>query len=446
MTSKIIPNNGVAERAVLGSILLDEARISEVRAIISGEDFFNQANREIFCAMILLSNAGIPIEIVTIQAELSQSGKLEQAGGIIYLSQLISDIVTSVNAEHYARIVKDFSLRRNMILTAQEISAHGYELGETSVSDYLVDSYAQVERVLTGRPSTAIATLIKDTIDEAHREAITDEDRKGLVPTGIGRIDRLVGGIWPGLMTVLASRPAMGKSMLAVANIAVNVGLSGRKVLLFSPEDTRRFVQWRILARLARIPLHHIVHGGLTVEEKAAINAQLPIAGSLPLWIEDRSAVSADEIRTVAVDRKAKSGLDLLIIDHMGHLRERGKDLYEKMTIVGQKVAQIAKDLDIAVLALHQLSRETLKHKDSIPELGDLRNSGEIEQLARVVWFVHRPAYYDNTKDVHDFGLKIAKNSHGQTDFVQLYCDMPTMFVSDLGVSAAKAPKTGYNY
>lgn len=441
---KIIPNDLISERAVLGSILVNESVLDEVKALIDADDFFDMRNRLIFEAMISLAENKTPIEPITLNAHFEGSGKTEKIGGIQFLSSLMDETVVSVHAEHYAKIVKAFSLRRKMILQAQEIAALGFDLGDTEVNDYLLDAYQRVEGVLSGRPSKANAELIKNTIDEAYREAISGEERKGLVKTGIGILDHKIGGIWPGLLTILASRPSMGKSMFGIANIAVNVGLSGKKVLLFSPEDTRQFVQWRILSRLSRVPLEHIVQGRLSVEEKQLLQSKRLLVDALSLWIEDSSAVTADEIRKITIEKQTKHGLDLLIIDHLGHLVEKGKDYYEKITTATRKITQIAKDLNIAVLCLHQLNRATLSHKNNIPDLGDLRQSGEIEQLARVVWFVHRPHYYDDMKDKNEFGLKIAKNSHGRTEFLKLYCDMPTMFVSDTG--SAKETEKGYNY
>jgi len=311
--------------------------------------------------------------------------------------------------------------------------------------------FAQVRRdvlaVVDGTEGSTGAISTADSVDGALDEINSEGEPKRLVKTGIGTLDREFGGLWPGLLTVMASRPSMGKSCTAV-NIATNAALAGKRVLLVSLEDSRRFVLFRILSRLASVPLDRIVNRRLSDEERGRLAAQRDIVSCLPLHIDETPAMTAEQVRRLAMAHQDRHGLDLLVIDHLGHIRDKGRDLYESTTAAARTIAALPKELGIPVLLLSQLNRQNLQRTDKIPNLGDLRQTGELEQLARVVWLLHRPHYYSSSADPHELSLLVAKNSHGRTGALRLQVDLEHMFIGDqqknVWAPPARAGEEGY--
>ncbi len=423
------PNDEKAERAVLGAILLDNGCLSSIQGRLTGADFYHGQHRIIFNNMVALHEQATPIDAVTLGREIESHHELKRIGGATYLSNITDDVATAANVDHYAAIVRDLSQRRRMISIGREIIEGGYRQ-EIDTAGYLSESRAKVLNVADHMNGDSSALPVCETIGEAHEEAIRETEPEGLVRTGIDTIDREFGGLWPGLLTVLASRPSIGKSMLAV-NIAVNAALANKKVLLISLEDTRRFVQWRMLARLGGVALDRIVKRELSGGDAQRLEKARKMIACLSLWIEDNGDMSSDRIRRMALSHIDKLDLDLVVIDHLGHIHEKGTNLYESTSRAARTIANIPKERNIPVLLLHQLNRASLQRDDKKPILSDLRQSGEVEQLARVVWLLHRPAYYyPETADPNEMALFIAKNSHGKTGTVRLNCDMPHMHIT----------------
>ncbi len=426
---QIPPNDEKAERAVLGSLILDNDCVPCVHGILSGLDFYHGRHRIIFECIIALHEQAAPIDEIMLGRELERREEMKLIGGRDYIADIVNDVVTSANVEHYAGLVHDLSQRRGMITVGREIADGGYRQ-EIDTAGYLSESRSRVLAMADQSNGICGALPIHETINEAHEEALRQTEPEGLVRTGIGPIDREFGGLWPGLLTVLASRPSMGKSMLAV-NIAVNAALANKKVLLVSLEDTRRFVQWRMMARLGEVALDRIVKRELSSKDTQNLEKARKMIACLSLWIDDNGDMSSEQIRRLALSHVDKLDLDLVVIDHLGHVHEKGKDLYESTTRAVRTIANIPKERDIPVLLLHQLNRASLHRENREPRLNDLRQSGEVEQLARVVWLLHRPAYYETKgADPNEMALIVAKNSHGKTGRVKLHCDMARMYVN----------------
>jgi replicative DNA helicase len=191
-------------------------------------------------------------------------------------------------------------------------------------------------------------------------------------------------------------------------------------------------VQWRILARLARVPLYKILQRNLNTEEKNQIRSHAAIAGALPIWLDDSSALSPEQIRRKAIEQRNRDGLDLIIIDQLRHVKGEGQGPVEQRMNAFVGCCYVAKDLKLPVLLLHQANRQTMQNKNNTPTLAELKQTGEIEESARAVWFVHRPAYYDDSKDKNEMVIIVAKQTNGPTGSTKLFCDVPTMFVSDI--------------
>ncbi|MCP4606342.1 MAG: AAA family ATPase [Proteobacteria bacterium] len=424
------PNDEKAERAVLGSVLLDNACLPSIQSVLAATDFYHERHQIIFGSMVALHEQATPIDAVTLGREIESHQELKRIGGAAYLSSITDDVATCANVEHYAGIVCDLSQRRRMITVGREIIDGGYRQ-EIDTTDYLSESRSRVLTVADSMSEQFGALPVSETIGDAHEEALRQTEPEGLVRTGIGPLDREFGGLWPGLLTVLASRPAMGKSCMAV-NISVNAALANKKVLLISLEDTRRFVQWRMMSRLGEVALDRIVNRKLSHEHTQRLDRARKIISCLSLWIEDSGEMSSEQIRRLTLSHVDKLGLDLVVIDHLGHVREKGKDLYESTSRAARTLASIPKEAGIPVMLLHQLSRAPLQRDNKEPQLTDLRQSGEVEQLARVVWLLHRPAYYHpQGADPNEMALIVAKNSHGKTGKVRLHCDMAHMHIND---------------
>jgi replicative DNA helicase len=418
----------LAERAVLGSILLDQNTWPMIAPVIQESDIWDMRHKLIWRTFEAMIAKGLPIEITTLKAELELKGVLSQAGGVMYLSTLADDIATTSHAEHYARQVKEASIQRRLVNAGCDIA----RCTDGEVGDNLSTAFDSVSGLVTefhGQQSQI--RPIRDTIDAATDDAIAYDPPPGIVKSGLYSLDHMTGGNWPGLLTVVAGLTSMGKSAFAVPTLAVNAALAGKKVLVMSFEDTALFVQWRVLSRLAGVPLDLIARRRLTDEQRYKVNAKRDVVKALPMWIDDSSHATPDHIRQCAINQINKTGLDLLIIDRLSFVRAPGKDLYHQTTNAASAIAQISKELNIPIMLLHQLSRETWNNSNNIPSLRNLRDTGEVEQSARQVWLLHRPYYFDKTENPFEFWVIVAKFTHGQTGTLKMSCLLENMYIYD---------------
>jgi replicative DNA helicase len=420
------PNSDEAERAVIGSVMLDSRVLIDIMPIINYLDFYQAKHRLIFDAIEKLRKSESAIDIVTIASELGTEN-LKSIGGVIYLSTLLDGIAITEHVTDYAQVIKNLSLQRRMIIVGQSIADYGKR--DVDLPEYFAYARESVSNCLAGAISHVSAMKICDTAETAASEALEESDPKDLVKTYIDSVDKKFAGLWPGLH-VLASRPSMGKSTVAI-NIATNAALANKKVLIMSLEDTARFIQWRMIARLSNVDLEKIVRRKLSNDERQKMRSKVDILKCLPLWIDDSSGHNGEQLRMIALNHADKNELDLLIIDHLGCIREQGSSLFESTTKSVLAITHIAKELNKPVLLCCQLNRQLLSRESKVPNLGDLRQSGEIEQSANVVWFLHRPSYYDDTFNQNEAWIIVAKNRNGPTGTIKLWCDMPTMFIGD---------------
>lgn len=422
-----LPRSIETEKAVLGAVIVDN-RLGRFFAELEADDFYHTPHQTIYKATQLLLAEGKPVDPVTLFSALGDDEK-RLVGGIEGLNHLADELPTTANFEHYLSELLELGRRRAMMQAALNIVEEG---GKQSIDtpDFIARARAMVTNVSDQQAKNSNAIAISSLIDGALRELEEQSEPAGLVKIGIGTIDAEFGGLWPGLLSVLASRPSMGKSTLAL-NIAANAALAGKHVLIVSPEDSRRFVLYRLFARFANVALDRIVNKRLSFEERTLLHNVRDVVGCLPVWIDDTPSITSADVQSIAFRHADEHGIDLLVLDHLGHLRDKGKDLYESTTAAARTIVEIPKQLNIPVLCLHQLSRETEKRSSKIPELGDLRQTGELEQLARVVWLLHRPRYYDESKDQNELTFIIAKNSHGRTGKLRLHCDLQHMHVGD---------------
>lgn len=424
-----LPHNPDAERSVLGAILLDNQAFHPAIEVLAAEDFFLDSHRRIFTRMIELSESSRPIDLITLHEELERAGELEAAGGPAYLGSLVDGVPRVTNVEHYARIVKEKALLRNLIHASNNILTQAFEAEEPADevldrAEHSIFALAE-ERVKAGLLSLKeIARATLPRLDEVfeRRQHIT-----GLA-TGFTDFDNLTSGLQPADLIVLAARPAMGKTALAL-NIAQHAALQlGKPVAVFSLEMAREALLFRLLCAEARVDSHKFRSGFLSREEMTRLTVALGRMSEAPIFIDDTPALTVLEARAKCRRLQAEHGLGLVVVDYMQLMSGRGR--YENRT---QEISQIsrglkalAKEVRVPLIAVSQLSRAPEQRGgDHRPQLSDLRESGSIEQDADVVAFIFRPEVYRDPDAVSEeergrAELIVAKQRNGPTGKIHL--------------------------
>jgi replicative DNA helicase len=417
-----LPNNLEAERSILGAILLDNHALNAAIEKIRSEDFFLSQHRQIFERMIQLGEKQQAIDVVTLMEDLSRRGELEAAGGIAYLSQLADGLPRVTNVEHYARIVKEKAVLRSLIFSASAIQEQALAAGDDA--DVILDRAESVifqlaeDRVKVGL--IGVKELVRDNYERL--EKIFSEGRRitGLT-TGYPGLDNETAGLQPSELIILAARPSMGKTALAL-NISENVALRLREpVAVFSLEMSKESLLLRLLASEARVDAHKFRTGHMGRDDWGKVTGALTNLADAPLWIDDSASSTVMEIGAKARRLKRDRGLSLLVVDylqlvvptHMG----RGSNRQEEVSSISRGLKGLAKELKVPVLVLSQLTRAP-ERDDRKPQLSDLRESGAIEQDADVVLFINRPNFYKTDLPEEDRAkaeLIIAKQRNGPT-------------------------------
>ncbi|HEV2420271.1 MAG TPA: replicative DNA helicase [Candidatus Acidoferrales bacterium] len=430
-----LPYNAEAERSVLGAILLDNHSLNVAVEKIKGQDFFLDQHRRIFERFVELAEAQQAIDLVTLSECLDRHGELEAAGGPAYLAQLMDGLPRATNVEHYSRIVKEKSILRQLIHTADLIQQRALDAEEDAdaILDKAESDIFQVaeERVRAGL--IGVSELVKDSY--ARLEKMMEQGRRLTgVSTGYLYLDNQTAGLQPGELVILAARPSMGKTSLAL-NIAENVALADepRSVAIFSLEMSKESLLLRLLSSCGRVDAHKFRTGHLGPEDWKQITPALARLGNAPLWIDDSASATVMEMGAKARRLKRDKGLDLLIVDYLQLIAARGRfsNRNEEVSSISRALKGLAKELKIPVLVLSQLTRAP-EREDRKPQLADLRESGAIEQDADVVLFINRPSFYKTDLPQEERAkceLIIAKQRNGPTgslDFV--FLDRHTRF------------------
>jgi replicative DNA helicase len=417
-----LPNNLEAERSILGAILLDNHALNAAVEKIRSEDFFLSQHRQIFERMIQLGEKQQAIDVVTLMDDLSRRGELEAAGGIAYLSQLADGLPRVTNVEHYARIVKEKSVLRSLIFSASAIQEQALAAGDDA--DVILDRAESVifqlaeDRVKVGL--IGVKELVRDNYERL--EKIFSEGRRitGLT-TGYPGLDNETAGLQPSELIILAARPSMGKTALAL-NISENVALRLREpVAVFSLEMSKESLLLRLLASEARVDAHKFRTGHMGRDDWGKITGALTNLADAPLWIDDSASSTVMEIGAKARRLKRDRGLSLLVVDYLQLVvpthSGRGTNRQEEVSSISRGLKGLAKELKVPVLVLSQLTRAP-ERDDRKPQLSDLRESGAIEQDADVVLFINRPNFYKTDLPEEDRAkaeLIIAKQRNGPT-------------------------------
>jgi replicative DNA helicase len=424
------PQNLEAEQAVLGGILLDKDAILKIADILNPEDFYDDKHRLIYEAMIYLFERREPIDIVHLAARLQDKNELKVIGGRVYLGELANLVPTASNIHYYAEIVQKKSTLRKLIKAGQDITKLGFE--EAEDTEYVLDQAEQqlfaVSQKYLRRNFIPISTVLQEAferIDELHG---TENKLRGL-PTGFIDLDNLLAGLQKSNLVVIAARPSVGKSSLAL-DIARHAAVHHKnKVGIFSLEMSKEEITDRLLCSQAGVGLWKMRTGKLNKVDFPLIGNAMGLLSEADIFIDDSPTANIMEIRTKARRLSLEKGMNLLVVDYLQLMEGRNKESrVQEVADITRALKSIARELNIPVLALSQLSRAVEMRSPAIPKLADLRESGTIEQDADVVMFIYRK-YMDKSakecpqEDRYIAEIHIAKHRNGPTGMIKLFFD-----------------------
>jgi replicative DNA helicase len=421
---KPLPNNLDAERSVLGAILLDNNALNTAIENLRAEDFFLDQHRRVFTQMIALGEAQQAIDLITLTEELHRRGDLEASGGAPYLASLADGMPKVSNVEHYARIVKEKAMLRNLIHTTHNIQQRAFE-GEDGADMILDNAESSIFLLAEDRVKAGlipVKDIVRDNFERLEKIFKEGKSITG-IPTGYVELDKLTSGLQPSELLILAARPSQGKTALAL-NLAENIAIrAGQPVAIFSLEMSKESLLQRLVASVAQIDAHKFRTGHLSRTDWTSMTDALGTISSAPLWVDDAGSISVLEIGAKARRLKRDKGLSLLIVDYLQLITARGRfgNRQEEVASISRGLKGLAKELQIPVLVLSQLTRAPERDERG-PQLSDLRESGAIEQDADVVMFIYRPHFFKagaSPEEREETELRIAKQRNGPTDNVK---------------------------
>jgi replicative DNA helicase len=405
LPTKIPPQNLEAEQSALGSMMLERYAIEKALELLIPEDFYREAHRVLFEAMAAMANRNEPVDLTTLSEELRRTARLEIVGGLPYLASLLHVVPTPANIEYYAKIVQSKAILRNLISASTQITAWGYDAREREV-DELVDRSEQlifsVGNRSMGRYFSPLGPLLHEQFERLDQLA----NQRTMVTgrsTGYPDLDYMTSGFQPSDLIIIAARPSMGKSSLAMS-IATSVAQSDEgPVAVFSLEMSKEQLVLRMMCSEAQVDSRRMrTAGALTADEWDHIANAVDRLWGLPVFIDDSTDITAVQIRAKARRLKAEYGkLGLIVVDYLQLLRgARGEEnRNQEISDIARGLKSLARELSVPVVALSQLSRNVERREDKRPMLSDLRESGSIEAEADVVAFIYRPAYYERKKE-----------------------------------------------
>ena len=416
------PQDMAAEQSVLGAMLMSKDAIADVVEVLKPGDFYRPAHELIFNAIINLYGRGDPADPITTSAELEKHGEISRVGGQIYLADLLGSVSIAANAGYYAQIVHDKAVRRRLVDASIKIAQLGYA-GNGDVAQIVDLAQQTVYEVAEGKTSEdykPLSALLEPTIDEI--EAI--QSRSGAlagVPTGFTDLDELTNGLHGGQMVIVAARPSVGKSTLALDFARSAAVKNNLTAAFFSLEMSQSEIVMRLLSAECSVPLNHIRNGRMTEDDWQRIIPRSDKISRAPLFIDDSPNLTMMEIRAKARRLKQRHDLRLVVIDYI-QLMSSGRKVESRQLEVSEFSRQIkllAKELDIPVIALSQLNRGPEQRQDKKPMLSDLRESGSLEQDADIVLLLHREDLYDkDSAHAGEADIIVAKNRNGRTDTI----------------------------
>ncbi len=418
------PQNADAEKAVLGAMLIDEEAIGDVVEVLDASYFYDVANQRIFEAVVKLFSTRRNVDTITLSDQLTIDGVLEAVGGAAYLAELVEFVPTAANVRHYAEIVKEKGIKRQLIKNATEIVSRSYD-SNVEVDDLLDTSEQLIFNIADSREknqAVQVSSLLKSTIDSIHSLYERKESVTG-VPTGFYELDRMTSGLQRSDLVIVAARPSMGKSAFA-ASICEYASIEKKiPVAFFSLEMSKEQVVMRLLCSQARVDASKVRAGLLSASDWPVLTGAAAKLSTAPFWIDDTPAISPLELRAKARRLKAKSDIGLIVVDYLQLMRgsSKAESRQQEISEISRSLKSLARELSVPVVALSQLSRAVESRTDKTPMLSDLRESGAIEQDADVVIMLMREEYYDpKPENAGIADIIVGKQRNGPTGKVKL--------------------------
>ena len=420
---KIPPHSIEGEQSVLGAMLLDKEAITAASDRLRGEDFYKEAHREIYEAIMDVYNKDEPVDLITLSDELKKRGTLESIGGTVYLADLSEAVTTTANIKYYLDIVEEKSVLRKLIKASDDIISMGYKADDELNS--IIEAAEKKIFDITQRRSSEGFAIIKDVLLDNFTKIEEMSKKKGGITgleSGFTDLDNLTAGLHKSDLLLIAARPAMGKTTFGI-NMAQNVALKGHSVAIFSLEMSKEQLVQRMLSTQSHVELGKIINGTLSEDDwPKLINAMGPLSKA-KVFIDDTPGISMMEMKAKCRKLKIEQGLDLVLVDYLQLMSGDGKieSRQQEISAISRGLKGLAKEMDCPVIALSQLSRAPELRSDHRPILSDLRESGAIEQDADIVMFLYRDEYYDEESEKKGIGeVIIAKHRSGPTGSIDL--------------------------
>ena len=422
---KVPPHDLEAEQAIIGSMLTDKDAVISAIEVLKKEDFYREDNKAIYEAILNLYNRSEPVDIITVKAELESMGKFEQVGGLEYLAELPEKVPTTANASKYIRIVEEKATLRRLIKTANEIIELGYNPAE-EVEDIMESAEKKIFEIMQDKNQKGYAPL-KDVLVESFNQLEELYNRKQHitgVPSGFVELDYRTAGFHGSELILIAARPAMGKTAFAL-NIATNAAVhSQTPVAIFSLEMSKEQLVNRILCSEAMVDSNKVRTGKLEEEDWTKLASSIGPLSEAEIYIDDTPGISITEIRAKCRKLKLEKNIGMVVIDYLQLIQGSGRrngSREQEISEISRSLKILAKELNVPVIALSQLSRAAEQRPDHRPMLSDLRESGAIEQDADIVMFLYRDDYYNpDTEKKNIAEVIIAKHRGGSTGTVEL--------------------------
>jgi replicative DNA helicase len=425
LLDRIPPHNMEAEQAVIGAIFLEPESLTIASEILLPEDFYRSAHQKIYQAILKLNDEGKAVDLITVTEELAASKQLEEVGGVSYLSDLAGSVPTAANIEYYARIVEEKSLLRRLIRTATNIAQDGYSR-EDEVNELLNEAEKRIMEV-SQRKNSGSFHNIKDILVRTYDNIEMLHNRKGDItgiPTGFAELDRMTAGFQRNDLIIVAARPSVGKTAFAL-NIAQNVATkTSENVAIFSLEMGAEQLVMRMLCAEGNIDAQRLRTGSLTDEDWRKLTMAMGSLSNSGIFIDDTPGIRISEIRSKCRRLKQEHGLGMVLIDYLQLIQGSGRtseNRQQEVSEISRSLKALARELEVPVIALSQLSRSVEQRQDKRPMMSDIRESGSIEQDADIVAFLYRDDYYNKeTENKNIIEIIIAKQRNGPVGTVQL--------------------------
>ena len=435
MQDRVPPQNIEAEQSVLGAMLIEKEAIPKVMEILRDTDFYREAHRVIFNAMLELYNKNEAVDMITVTEILKRDSKLEDVGGIAYITSLANAVPTAANVTYHASIIEEKSILRQLVSVSTQIASMGYEASDDVKN--IIDSAESKILEISNRKKTADFTPINEIVLDSFKNIeslMANKDGITGLPTGFKDLDNLTSGLHGSDFIILAARPSMGKTAFAlnvVQNVAIragkNMGSGPKTVAFFSLEMSKEQLVQRMLCAEAEIDSQRLRIGELQDKDWSKLIDTADVLSGVNIYIDDTAGITAMDMRSRARRLKAEHGLDLIVVDYLQLMQGSGKknnsgDRQQEVSEISRSLKALARELDVPVIALSQLSRSVEARQIKRPMLSDLRESGSLEQDADIVAFLYREDYYNpETENKNITELIIAKHRNGPVDTVNLF-------------------------